>query len=149
MFCADRYSSAHRMTKQFMREQVFMISAIASMCIWIKQPENAAVFRHAAVQGAGFLYGHGKLNEGSDAKQSLLLLRILMICLLLDSSLHVSQPGGYSKPSFDMIVDLCLKYAKQRNVITEPVAEINASHESWCHEFSPLLTRYCMVYLEL
>lgn len=93
-----------------------------------------------------FLTGHGKVLASCEAHGQMTLQG--MINVLTDQSQTYPAPGGYSRQGFKMIVDFCLRaehiatHPSGHKQITESAAQITRSHDAWCHEFSPLLTRY-------
>ncbi|KAL3161697.1 hypothetical protein ABBQ38_008796 [Trebouxia sp. C0009 RCD-2024] len=54
------------------------------------------------------------------------------------------NPGGYSQQGFAMLVEYSMRTQgseRPSSKITAPAAQIARSHNSWCQELSPLLTR--------
>lgn len=126
------------------------------ICKWTQQPNNCAAFRHASVQCASFIHGHGKFDP---VHKKLVKISSQDSCIKGVTFRHVfwrdcisySQPGGYSKLAFSMVCGLRTLDADigLRNEINRVAAQIERSHMSWCAELSPLLTRYCIPYLQL
>lgn len=124
-------------------------SALA-MVMWrsMKRPENIAASLHATQQLANFTTGHGRFLTGVGTDEDISHLSGILR-VVTDHWLPHLVPGGYSQQGFTMMVNFCLARLEglPRPQVTYPVAQITRSHESWCRELSPLLTRYCMLVL--
>ena len=130
--------------------QAVITGLTAVTCLGAQQSENGAAFSHAAVQTVAFLQGHGKLARMPSCNNDLLTDFVyLMLRTLTHHPSSYIKPGGYSEQSFSMVVDYCVKRQaskKASKVVTDSAAQVIRSHNSWCLELSPLLTRYHMAW---
>ncbi|KAL3161689.1 hypothetical protein ABBQ38_008788 [Trebouxia sp. C0009 RCD-2024] len=69
---------------------------------------------------------------------------IVMLVTLTHCPASYVKPGGYSQQGFGMLVEYSVRMQgskRDSKLVSEPAADIVGSHNSWCRELSPLLTR--------